>query len=92
MRHNVPLVKRGPSTHLENNLLTDVPQWSTVFPKMSNELLTAEIKTRVQPTVKRAFEQLAEERHLDTADIVREALREFLSRQSSQPKSEGVAA
>ena len=52
-------------------------------------MLTAEIKTRVQPSIKKAFEQLAQDRHLDTADIVREALREFLSKQS--PKEQVTA-
>lgn len=47
---------------------------------MSKERLEAEIKTRVARGVKARFEALAAERHLDMADVVREALREFLAR------------
>jgi hypothetical protein len=58
---------------------------------MSNELLTAEIKTRVQPQVKEAFEAIARDRHLDVSDIVREAFREFLAKHP-KPQPEEVAA
>ena len=59
---------------------------------MSNEILNAEIKTRVAPSVKSAFEKIAQERHLDTSDIVREALREFLAKHTVPIKPEEVAA
>jgi hypothetical protein len=48
--------------------------------QMSTERLEAEIKTRVPPAVKRAFEELARNRHLDVADVAREAFREFLAK------------
>jgi hypothetical protein len=48
--------------------------------QMSTERLEADIKTRVAPGVKRAFEELARTRHLDVADIAREAFREYLEK------------
>jgi len=48
---------------------------------MSTEKLEADIKTRVQPSMKRQLESIAASRHLDVADIVREALREFVAKQ-----------
>lgn len=48
--------------------------------QMSTERLNADVRTRVSPTVKAEFERIAEDRHLDVADIVREALREYLAR------------
>jgi len=47
---------------------------------MGTELFDAEIKTRVSESVKRTLEGLAADRQLDTSDIVREALREYLNR------------
>jgi len=51
-------------------------------PQMSTEPLAAELKTRLQPSMKRALELIADRRHLDTADIVREALRLYLEQQA----------
>lgn len=48
---------------------------------MGTERLDAEIKTRVPSAVKARFENIAADRHLDVADIAREAFREFLARQ-----------
>lgn len=45
------------------------------------EKLDAQIKARVSASVKGQFEALAAERHLDTADVLREALRDYLRRQ-----------
>jgi hypothetical protein len=59
---------------------------------MSTERFDAEIKTRVENPVKKQFQRLAKERHLDTADIVREALREYLAKQPATVEKEGVAA
>lgn len=47
---------------------------------MSKRRLNAEIKTRVEKPIKRAFERLARERALDASDLQREALREYLER------------
>lgn len=47
---------------------------------MSTETLDAQIKTRLPKAVKEAFEQIARDRHLDAADIYRQALREYLQR------------
>lgn len=55
---------------------------------MGNERLDAEIKTRVPEGIKSELETIATDRHLDTADIVREALRDFLAK--NKPK-EGKA-
>jgi predicted transcriptional regulator len=52
--------------------------------QMSTEKLTAEIKTRVPKEVKKAFEKIAADRHLDVADIAREAYREYLKKQEEQ--------
>jgi hypothetical protein len=54
---------------------------------MSTERLNEAIKTRVPRASKRALEQIARERHLDVADIVREALREHLDRAIIRPSS-----
>lgn len=51
---------------------------------MSAEKLTADIKTRVPTGVKLAFEQIAEGRHLDVADIAREAFREYLAKHADE--------
>lgn len=62
---------------------------------MSTQKLEAEIKTRVPKPVKRAFEQLAKERHLDVADIAREAYREYLEKHSvpaNKDEQKAVAA
>lgn len=59
---------------------------------MSTERLEAEIKTRVQPDIKKAFEDIADARHLNTADIVREALREYLAKQVVAPEPVKAAA
>jgi len=60
-------------------LWTSGRQWCTLF-HMKHEALTDQIKTRVQPSVKKAFQSIAVRRHLDVSDIVREALREYLSK------------
>lgn len=49
---------------------------------MVTEKLDNQIKVRVPAEVKKAFEQLASMRHLDVADVVREALRDFLGNQN----------
>ena len=54
---------------------------------MSPEQLTADLKTRVSPSVKQDFQRLAESRHLDVADLVREALLDYLARHG-QPVAE----
>lgn len=48
--------------------------------QMSKERLLAEIKTRVPIGVRDAFAKLAEERHLTPAVLVREAMRQYLER------------
>jgi len=45
---------------------------------MNTEKLEAYVKVRVTPTVKLACEELAAARQLAVADIVREALREYI--------------
>jgi len=47
---------------------------------MSTEPLSANIKTRVPSEVRQAFEKIARDRHLDVADIAREAFREYLAK------------
>lgn len=43
---------------------------------------SAEIKIRVEPLTRNALEQLATLRQLDLSDIVRQALREHLTREN----------
>ena len=45
---------------------------------MSSDSLTEEVKARVPQELKDAVAQLAKQRHLKPADIIREALREFV--------------
>lgn len=47
---------------------------------MSTGRYKAAMKTRVETHVKRAFQQLAKQRDLEVADIVREAFREYLAK------------
>jgi predicted transcriptional regulator len=53
-------------------------------------LKSAEIKIRVEPTIKLGVEQIAQEEHLDVADIVRRALREYIQRRSIGHASKGI--
>lgn len=53
---------------------------------MSAEKLDDSLKTRVSQPVKRAFETLAKARHLDVADLSREAFREYLEKHKDQLK------
>lgn len=79
----------------QKSLLTDVRHWFTLFPIMARETFEAEIKTRVPANVKQAFQVIADSRHLDMADIVREAFREYLAKQQPeipQQQTEKVAA
>lgn len=46
---------------------------------MDAELLDAEVKARIPKDQKKKLEGMARERHLKTADIVREALREKIA-------------
>lgn len=48
--------------------------------QMSTEKLEGQIKTRVPAEVKRELEDIAQNRHLDLSDIVREAFREYLEK------------
>ena len=50
------------------------------------ESLDADVKTRVEPSVKAAIELLAEKRHLKAADVVREALREYIAKHQALEK------
>ena len=56
-----------------------VPQCSR---KVKSTNKTEEIKVRVEPLNKLALSQIAAEESLDLSDIVRKALREFISRRS----------
>ena len=47
--------------------------------QMGTEIYDAEIKTRVTARQKNQFQRLANDRHLDVSDIVREALRNYLA-------------
>lgn len=73
-----------------NRLLTFVPHCPMMFPVMARETFDAEIKTRVPSTVKDHLQAIADDRHLDMADIAREAFREYIARQQAiqpaQPK------
>jgi len=76
MGNNVPKVKNSAEKIC-------IDEWGTMGnngEQMSTEKLDADIKTRVEPRVKRAFEQLARDRHLDVADVAREAFREYLEK------------
>lgn len=48
---------------------------------MGQNLMSAELKSRVDPAVKLRLEQIAANRELDLSDVVREALRQYLQRQ-----------
>lgn len=60
--------------------------------QMSKEKLNSSIKTRVPTAVKKAFEKLAIERRLDAADLQREALREYLDKQSAKASEQKAVA
>lgn len=51
---------------------------------MRVERFDESIKTRVPRAVKEAFEAEAARRHVDLADVVREAFREWIDRQLAQ--------
>lgn len=51
-----------------------------------NATKTEEIKVRVEPFLKLSFEQIADREHLDTSDIVRRALREWLEKHTPQTR------
>lgn len=53
-----------------------------------SEALTETIKTRVPPWVKRGFKKIARDRHLNPADIQREAFRDYLKRREFTPASD----
>lgn len=68
-----------------------------MFPVMSTEKLEASVKTRVTPSMKAELESIAAHRHLDVADIVREAVREYVAKPGvlspvEQPQTERAAA
>lgn len=48
--------------------------------QMSRERLSSKVQTRVSDDSKSKLEQIANGRHLDTADVVREAIREYIER------------
>jgi predicted DNA-binding protein len=51
---------------------------------MRTDKRTADVKVRVTVATKEQLEALAGSRQLDVADIVREALREYLGRESER--------
>ena len=59
---------------------------------MGTEIYNAEIKTRVTARQKNQFVRLANDRHLDVSDIVREALREYIAKQPEPNGKELVVA
>ena len=60
---------------------------------MSHESLTDEIKARVPATMKERIDEIALMRHLKAADIIREALRDYLAMDArSNGRAEPVAA
>ena len=56
---------------------------------MSDDLLTEEVKARVPEGLKTAVAKIAKERHLKPADIIREALREYVAESGEQPITPG---
>lgn len=56
---------------------------------MGSDSLTEELKARVPESLKVAVEELAKKRHLKPADIVREALREFIADGDQPATGEG---
>jgi hypothetical protein len=53
---------------------------------MAKRNLISEMKTRVEPEIRSAFEREAELRRLDLSDLIREALGEYLKRRSRPRK------
>jgi hypothetical protein len=58
-----------------------VSRCGTLRHEMKNELLDAEVKTRIPKAHKKLLRDLAFSRHLKVADILREAIREKLNHQ-----------
>jgi len=54
---------------------------------MRTERLDAAIKTRVPRRDRESIQRIAEARHLDMADIVRQAIREYLARERSSAQA-----
>lgn len=52
---------------------------------MSNEKLTHTVRSRIPRKMRRQLQRVADARHLELSDIVREALRTYLGSQNFSP-------
>jgi Ribbon-helix-helix protein, copG family len=68
-------------------------RWNTMVLTMRRPRLDAEIKTRLPNRTKETLQQIAEDRHLELSDIVREALREYVAKRAiEKPEANAHAA
>jgi predicted transcriptional regulator len=59
--------------------------------EMRNDVLDTELKTRVPKQVKKKLREIAVSRHLKVSDILREAFREKIDRETKSPKVKAPA-